>query len=210
MKIILLGAPGAGKGTHAEILTKTLGIPQISTGNILRAAIENKTAVGIMAKDYIENGKLVPDDIIFTLVEVHTSAPECENGYILDGVPRTLAQARALESHGINVDHVLYIDVDDQTVITRLSGRRICRRCGTPYHMTSKPPKQDGICDLCGGELITRSDDKYDIVAQRLRVYHEVTEPIIGFYEERGLLRRIPGGGTLAEVTDAITSALGA
>lgn len=209
MKLILLGAPGAGKGTQAEILSAKLGIPTISTGNMLRAAIQEGTPVGLEAKSYMDAGKLVPDDVIIRVVKERIGQPDCQNGFILDGVPRTIAQAEALEEHGIEFDHVISLEIDDDAIVKRMDGRRVCTQCGAPFHTESKPPKQEGVCDLCGGALMERDDDKPETVRDRLVVYHNETEPLKHFYEARGKLDMVPGDlGTIQDTTRAIKEAL--
>ncbi|MBQ7777625.1 MAG: adenylate kinase [Oscillibacter sp.] len=209
MKLILLGAPGAGKGTQAEILSGILNIPTISTGNILRAAIKNETAIGLKAKSYIEAGHLVPDEVIIGIVSERLTAPDCANGYILDGVPRTIAQAEALEKAGIVFDHVISLDVSDETIMERMAGRRVCEHCGASYHLVAVPPKQEGVCDSCGGKLIRRKDDDPEIVRSRLEVYHRETKPLIDFYASRNVLDTISNQITVAEYTAAILKAMG-
>ena len=209
MKLILLGAPGAGKGTQAERLCAILGIPTISTGNILRAAIKNKTPVGLQAKHYIEAGQLVPDQVIIDIVTERLAAPDCEKGYILDGVPRTIAQAEALEKAGIVFDDVISIEISDEAIMQRMSGRRVCEHCGASFHLVAVPPKQDGICDNCGGKLVQRKDDAPETVKTRLEVYHRETAPLIDFYKERGVLKRVETQPTVEENTKAMLRALG-
>lgn len=209
MKLILLGAPGAGKGTQAEILSKLLNIPTISTGNILRAAMKNGTPVGLRAKEYVESGKLVPDDVIIGIVNERLAEPDCANGYILDGMPRTIPQAEALEKSGVVIDRAVEIAVSDDAILARLSGRRVCIKCGAPYHIVSCPPPADNICPKCGGEIITRKDDLPETIKSRLEVYHSQTEPIKGFYEERGKLTVVPGEGGIENTSRAILEALG-
>lgn len=209
MKLILLGAPGAGKGTQAEILCRELSIPTISTGNILRAAIKNGTPTGLKAKSYMDAGQLVPDDVIIGIVTERLAEDDCKNGYILDGVPRTIAQAEALEEAGVLFDAVISLEVSDEAIVKRMDGRRVCTHCGTPFHVETKPPKAEGVCDACGGALIERDDDKPETVRARLTVYHEETEPLKHFYEKRGKLRTVPGDlGTIEETTKAIERAL--
>ena len=181
MKLILLGAPGAGKGTQAEILCRELSIPTISTGNILRAAIKNGTPTGLKAKSYMDAGQLVPDDVIIGIVTERLTEDDCKNGYILDGVPRTIAQAAALEKAGITFDDVISIEISDETIMERMSGRRVCESCGASYHMVAVPPKQEGVCDKCGGRLVQRKDDAPETVKARLEVYHKETEPLKDF-----------------------------
>ena len=209
MKLILLGAPGAGKGTQADILSQRLNIPTISTGNILRAAVKNGTPVGLKAKEYMDAGKLVPDEVIIGIVVERLAEPDCANGYILDGVPRTIAQAEALEEKGIHFDTVLSIEISDEEIVERMGGRRACTACGATYHVVSAPPKAEGKCDKCGADLVLRDDDKPETVRARLTVYHEETEPLKHFYEKRGKLRTVPGDlGTIEETTKAIERAL--
>ena len=209
MKLILLGAPGAGKGTQSEILSKELGIPTISTGNILRAAIKDGTPVGLVAKSYMDDGKLVPDEIIIEIIHERVAAEDCANGYILDGVPRTIAQADALESAGIVFDHVVSLEVSDEVIMERMSGRRVCEACGASYHVVAIPPKTEGVCDSCGGKLIRRKDDEPETVRARLEVYHKKTEPLKAFYAERGLLRSVDNQPSVEAVSEAILSVLG-
>ena len=209
MKLILLGAPGAGKGTQAETISKELGIPTISTGNILREAIQNQTPIGLEAKRFMDNGQLVPDDVIIGIVRERVARDDCANGYILDGVPRTIAQAEALERFGVDIDNVVSIEIEDAVIEARMSGRRVCSRCGASYHVTAHPPKTEGVCDSCGGELIIRRDDKPETVRERLWVYHQLTEPLKGFYETRGKLKIVEGNRPIGEVHDAILTALG-
>ena len=209
MKLILLGAPGAGKGTQAERLCAILGIPTISTGNILRAAIKNETPVGLQAKHYIEAGQLVPDQVIIDIVTECLAAPDCEKGYILDGVPRTIAQAEALEKAGIVFDDVISIEISDEAIMQRMSGRRVCEHCGASFHLVAVPPKQEGICDNCGGKLVQRKDDAPETVKTRLEVYHRETAPLIDFYKERGVLKRVETQPTVEENTKAMLRALG-
>jgi len=209
MKLILLGAPGAGKGTQAETISKELGIPAISTGNVLREAIRNKTSIGLEAKRFMDNGQLVPDDVVIGIVEERVARDDCKNGYILDGVPRTIAQAEALERFGVGIDNVVSIEIEDAVIEGRMSGRRVCSRCGASYHITENPPKTEGVCDECGGELIVRVDDKPETVRERLTVYHRVTEPLKDFYEARGKLRVVDGNQHIDSVHRAILAALG-
>ena len=209
MKIILLGAPGAGKGTQAEIISKKLGIPTISTGNILRAAVKAGTPIGLKAKSYMDAGKLVPDEVIIGIIQERLAEADCAGGFILDGVPRTIAQAEALEAHGIQFDHVISLEISDEAIVKRMDGRRVCTQCGTPFHVESKPPKTAGVCDLCGGELVERDDDKPETVRARLVVYHDETEPLKQFYQERGKLNVVPGNmGTIEDTTRAIKQVL--
>ncbi len=209
MKLILLGAPGAGKGTQAEILCKELNIPTISTGNILRAAIKDGTPTGLKAKSFMDAGQLVPDEVIIGIITERLAQDDCRNGFILDGVPRTIAQAEALEKAGIQFDHVISIEISDETIVERMAGRRVCEHCGATYHLVAVPPKTPGVCDKCGGKLIQRHDDEPETVLARLEVYHKETEPLKGFYAERGLLRSVENQPTLAETSQAILRALG-
>ena len=209
MKLILLGAPGAGKGTQADILCKELDIPTISTGNILRAAIKNGTPTGMKAKAYMDAGKLVPDDVIIGIITERVAEEDCKNGYILDGVPRTIAQAEALEKAGIVFDDVVSIEISDEVIMERMSGRRVCEHCGASYHLVAVPPKQEGICDKCGGKLVQRKDDAPETVKARLEVYHKETEPLKDFYAKRGLLKSVENQPTVAATSQAILHALG-
>ena len=190
LKLILLGAPGAGKGTQAERLSRILSIPTISTGNILRAAIRNGTATGLKAKAYMDAGQLVPDEVIIGIVTERLEKSDCIDGYILDGVPRTIAQAEALEAAGVRFDAVVSLEISDEAIMKRVSGRRVCENCGSSYHLVAAPPKHYGVCDSCGGTLISRKDDAPETVKARLEVYHRETEPLIAFYEQRGILKR--------------------
>lgn len=209
MKLILLGAPGAGKGTQAEILSKKLGIPTISTGNILRAAIKNGTPVGLKAKAYVESGALVPDDVIIGIMAERLAEGDCAKGYILDGMPRTIPQAEALEAAGVGIDCALSIEIADETIIERMSGRRTCTSCGATYHVVSAPPKTEGVCDNCGAELSIRKDDAPETVKSRLEVYHKETEPLKAFYEARGKLKSVENQPTIEATTAEIEKALG-
>ena len=209
MKLILLGAPGAGKGTQAEILCKELNIPTISTGNILRAAIKEGTPTGLEAERYMKAGKLVPDDVIIEIITERVAADDCANGYILDGVPRTIAQAEAMETAGIVFDDVISIEISDETIMERMTGRRVCEHCGATYHLVAVPPKTPGVCDKCGGKLIQRHDDEPETVKARLEVYHKETEPLKDFYAERGLLKSVENQPTVAETSQAILHVLG-
>ena len=209
MKLILLGAPGAGKGTQADILCKELNIPTISTGNILRAAIKNGTPTGMKAKAYMDEGKLVPDEVIIGIITERVAEEDCKNGYILDGVPRTIAQAEALEKAGIVFDDVVSIEISDEVIMERMSGRRVCEHCGASYHLVAVPPKREGICDKCGGKLVQRKDDAPETVKARLEVYHKETEPLKAFYAQRGLLKSVENQATVAETSQVILRALG-
>ena len=209
MKLILLGAPGAGKGTQADIIKKTLGIPTISTGNILRAAVKNGTPTGLKAKAFMDAGKLVPDDVIIGIISERLQEPDCANGYILDGVPRTIAQAEALEQAGIRFDAVVAIEIPDERIVERMGGRRVCESCGASYHIVNIPPKKEGVCDVCGGALKQRKDDDPETVKDRLAVYHKETEPLKDFYEARGILKTVDDQPTVAGTTQLILRALG-
>ena len=208
MKLILLGAPGAGKGTQAEILSREYQIPSISTGNILRAAMKNGTPVGLKAKAYVEAGQLVPDEVIIGIIEERLAQPDCANGYILDGVPRTIPQAEAMEEKGIDIDWAVSIEVEDQVIVDRMSGRRTCANCSQTFHIVSNPPKQEGICDFCGGELGIRKDDAPETVLDRLQVYHRETEPLKAFYAARGKLKTVENQSGIEATTKAIRAAL--
>lgn len=208
MNLIFLGAPGAGKGTQAEIVSRRLSVPIISTGNILREAIKAGTELGLKAKSFIDAGDLVPDDIIIGIVSERLAQPDCAAGFILDGVPRTLPQAEALASLGIAIDFVIEIDVPDDEIVRRLGGRRVCSECGTPFHTEAKPPVNEGVCDVCGGSLVERADDAPETVKNRLSVYHRMTEPLIDYYERLGKLRRIKGAGDVREITRSVLAAI--
>ncbi len=209
MKLILLGAPGAGKGTQAEILSAKLGIPTISTGNILRAAVKAGTPIGLEAKSYMDAGKLVPDSVIIGIVAQRLEEPDCAKGFILDGVPRTLPQAEALDAAGVTFDKVLSIEISDREIEERMSGRRVCQSCGAPYHVKAKPPKREGVCDACGGALVQRADDAPETVRHRLEVYHAETEPLKGYYAEKGLLAPVANQDTIEGTTRVMLEALG-
>lgn len=208
MKLILLGAPGAGKGTQAEILSKELSIPTISTGNILRAAIKNGTEVGLKAKSFIDSGKLVPDDVIIDIIRERLASDDCANGYILDGVPRTIPQAETMEKIGIEIDCALSIEVEDDVIVRRMSGRRTCKACSQTFHVESNPPKVEGVCDFCGGELGIRKDDAPETVLNRLKTYHDETEPLKEFYAKRGKLRMVENQKDIPSTTAEIRKAL--
>ena len=208
MKMTLLGAPGAGKGTQAEVLSKKLGIPTISTGNILRAAIREGTAVGLKAKALIDAGKLVDDETIMGIVSERLAKDDCKNGYILDGVPRTIPQAEAMEQMGIAIDAALSIEIADETIVERMSGRRTCRNCSQTFHVVFNPPKTEGVCDFCGGELTIRKDDAPETVKARLDTFHRETEPLKAFYAQRGKLVCVDNQPSIEETTAAIRRAL--
>ncbi|WP_025324268.1 adenylate kinase [Deferrisoma camini] len=213
MRLILLGPPGAGKGTQAKRLIERYGIPQISTGDILRAAVRDGTDLGKKAKQYMDAGKLVPDEVVIGIIEERLQEADCANGFILDGFPRTVAQAdalnRVLANLGQAIDHVVSIEVPDEELVERLTGRRTCRGCGAMYHVKFSPPKAQGVCDKCGGELYQRDDDREETIRARLKVYHEQTAPLVEYYEKAGLLRRIPGQGSVDEIYARIEGVLG-
>lgn len=209
MKLILLGAPGAGKGTQAEIIASKLGIPTISTGNILREAIKNGTPTGLKAKSFMDEGKLVPDDVIIGILRERLSMADCAKGYILDGVPRTVPQAEALMEQGVELDRVVSIEIADEVIEGRMTGRRVCGSCGASYHIVANPPKTEGICNACGSELVIRKDDTPETVRQRLVVYHAQTEALKGFYEKLGKLRLVNGDQPIEDATRDILAAIG-
>jgi adenylate kinase len=209
MKLILLGAPGVGKGTQADILTRELNIPSISTGNMLRAAMKHQTPLGEKVREYMDTGKLVSDEIVIELLSNRIQDPDCANGFILDGVPRTIGQAEALEQAGIRFDAAVVLENDDEVIIERIGGRRVCEVCGASYHLKHSPAKVDGVCDKCGGKLVQRKDDAPETVKNRLEVYHTTTEPLKGFYEARGILRTVYDQPTIAETTRELMAALG-
>ena len=209
MNLILLGAPGAGKGTQAELLVQKLGIPAISTGNMLREAMANGTELGKKAKQYMDEGSLVPDELILGIVADRVTEPDCQNGFILDGVPRTLAQAEALEAKGVRIDYVVSIEVDDSEIEGRMTGRRVCGKCGASYHVVANPSKTEGICDSCGGgELIIRKEDKPETVRHRLEVYHATTEVLKKFYGELGRLVLVNGSQSIEGANEDILKAI--
>ncbi len=209
MRLILMGPPGAGKGTQGEILEKKLGVNTISTGLMLRTAIKEQTEVGKMAEQYINDGKLVPDEVIVAIVKERLAQADCEKGFILDGFPRTTAQAEALDAAGVEIDKVLLLEVEDDVIVERLSSRRECSKCGTPYNIISKKPAKEGICDNCGGSLITRDDDNPETIQKRLNIYHDQTEPIKHFYMDKGLLVTASGEERLEDTTKNVARALG-
>ena len=210
MNLILLGAPGAGKGTQAELLVSKLSIPAISTGNMLREAIANGTDLGKKAKQYMDEGNLVPDELILGIVADRVSQDDCANGFILDGVPRTLAQAEALEAKGVRIDHVVSIEVDDSEIEGRMTGRRVCGKCGASYHIVANPPKMENVCDSCGSELVIRKDDAPETVRKRLQVYHATTEVLKDFYAKLGRLRLVNGRQSIEGANEDILKAIGA
>ena len=208
MKLILLGAPGAGKGTQAEVISDKLSIPAVSTGNIIREALANGTEMGLKTKSYIDAGKLVPDDVVIGIIKERLAKDDCANGFILDGFPRTIPQAEALDTMGVIIDRVISIEVADEDIARRMSGRRVCKGCGSSYHLEYKKPAVEGICNACGGELIQRKDDHPDTVLDRLKVYHEQTEPLKGYYEKKGILRIVEGQEEVADTTALTLKAL--
>ena len=214
MKIIMLGAPGAGKGTQAKKIAAKYGIPHISTGDIFRANIKNGTELGKKAKTYMDQGLLVPDELVVDLVVDRVNQDDCTNGYVLDGIPRTIPQAEALtealEKMGQKVDFAIDVNVPDENIVKRMGGRRACVTCGATYHMVYAPTKKEGICDTCGGELILRDDDKPETVQKRLNVYHDQTQPLIDYYTSQGILRTVDGTVDIDDVFRAITEFLGA
>jgi len=209
MRLILLGPPGAGKGTQAEVLVEKLNVPQISTGDILRAAVKNGTPVGLEAKAYMDAGDLVPDDVIIGVVKERLTADDCKNGYIFDGMPRTIAQAEALDAQGVVIEAVLSIGVPDEVIVKRLSGRRTCPTCGMIFHIETKKPKVEGICDACGATLIIRKDDEPETILNRLQTYHKETEPLVNYYKAQGKLKEAGGEMGIAEQTAEVFKVLG-
>lgn len=210
MNLILLGAPGAGKGTQAEVISAKLGIPQISTGNILREAVKNGTECGLKAKSYMESGALVPDEVVIGILKDRIAEDDCKNGFILDGFPRTVPQAEALEAMGVNIDKVLSIDVPDADIQARISGRRVCEKCGASYHVDFKPTKAEGICDKCGGKAVQRKDDAPETVIERLKTYHVQTAPLADFYAAKGKLTRVKGLDGVEATSKVVLEALNA
>ena len=209
MNLILLGAPGAGKGTQAELLMQHLGIPSISTGNMLREAMANGSDLGKQVKQCMEEGKLVSDDLVLSLVAERTAQPDCKNGFILDGVPRTLSQAEALDAKGVRIDHVISIEIDDAVIEGRMTGRRVCAKCGATYHITVNPPKQEGICDHCGEPVMVRKDDAVETVRNRLKIYHEATEVLKDYYARQNKLLLVEGNQSIEGAYYDILRALG-
>jgi adenylate kinase len=208
MKIIFLGAPGAGKGTQAAVICEHLNIPTISTGNIIREALRTGTEMGLKAKAFIEAGKLVPDEVVIGIIEERLQKDDCKSGFILDGFPRTIPQAEALDKMGVVIDKVIDIEVPDEVIVTRLSGRRVCEKCGRPYHLVDLKPQVEGVCDDCTGALIQRKDDHIDTVKARLEIYHAETEPLIEYYSAQGKLVEIDGQMSVADTTAATIKAL--
>ena len=209
MNMILLGAPGAGKGTQAELLCEKLGIPTISTGNMLREAMANGSELGKKVKKFMDEGSLVPDEIIMDLMADRVSEPDCKNGFILDGVPRTLAQAQAMDAKGVRIDHVISLEVSDEAITGRMSGRRVCTHCGATYHIVNNPPKAEGVCDLCGEKVAIRKDDEPETVKHRLQVYHETTEVLKTFYARKKKLRMVYGNQPISETHSDILESIG-
>ena len=209
MKLILLGAPGAGKGTQAEKICEKLSIPTISTGNIIRAALKNGTEMGKKAQKFIDAGQLVPDDVVIGIIKERLFEDDCKAGFILDGFPRTIPQAEALDEMGIEIDCVLSIEVPDEKIVTRMSGRRVCPSCGASYHVEYKKPEKEGICNACGAELVIRKDDEPATVLDRLHVYHEQTEPLKDYYAKTGKLRTVIGQEEVADTTKLTFETLG-
>lgn len=208
MKLILLGAPGAGKGTQAEIISERLSVPTISTGNIIRAALKAQTEMGIKAKEFIDKGLLVPDDVVIGIVRDRLKENDCKNGFILDGFPRTVPQAQALDDMGIEIDKVIDIQVPDEKIVQRLSGRRVCSGCGASYHLLYKKPEKDGVCNLCGAQLVQRTDDREETVLERLKVYHEQTEPLVDYYRKKNKLVVVEGQEEVSDTTALTLKAL--
>lgn len=213
MKIIMLGAPGAGKGTQAKMLAEKYKIPHISTGDIFRANIKNQTELGMEAKQYMDKGLLVPDELTVKILLDRVANDDCKNGYVLDGFPRTIPQAEVLDKAvaelNETIDYAINVDVKDENIVKRMSGRRACLKCGATYHIEHIPPKQEGICDKCGSELVLRDDDKPETVQKRLNVYHEQTQPLIDYYGKKGILKEVDGSQDMMDVFKAITSILG-
>lgn len=213
MKIIMLGAPGAGKGTQAKMIADKYSLPHISTGDIFRANIKNGTELGMEAKRYMDEGKLVPDELTVKILLDRVAKEDCKNGYVLDGFPRTIPQAevleKALNEQGESIDWAIDVDVPDENIVNRMSGRRACINCGATYHLVHIPPKQEGICDKCGSELILRDDDKPETVLNRLKVYHDQTQPLIDFYSSRNVLKTVDGTQDMEDVFASIVAILG-
>lgn len=208
MNLILLGAPGAGKGTQAEVISEKCGIPAVSTGNVMREAVKNGTAVGLKAKSYMDKGALVPDDVVISIIKERLAGDDCKKGFILDGFPRTVPQAEALDKMGVCIDKVIEIHVSDERIVRRMSGRRVCEKCGASYHTEYKPSKDGATCDLCGGKLVQRADDKPETVLDRLNVYHKQTEPLKDYYAAQSKLRVVEGQVAVADTTALTLKAL--
>ncbi|MCR5232956.1 MAG: adenylate kinase [Lachnospiraceae bacterium] len=213
MKIIMLGAPGAGKGTQAKMIAEKYSIPHVSTGDIFRANIKEQTELGMEAKKYMDQGLLVPDELTVKILLDRVAKDDCKNGYVLDGFPRTIPQAEVLDKAvselNESIDFAINVDVKDENIIKRMSGRRACLKCGATYHIEHIPPKKEGICDKCGSELVLRDDDKPETVEKRLKVYHEQTQPLIDYYNKKGILREVDGSQDMKDVFNAIVSILG-
>ena len=208
MKLILMGAPGAGKGTQSTKISEKWNIPAVSTGDMLRAAVKEGTEMGLSAKAYMDAGKLVPDEVVIGIIRDYLSSDKCKNGFILDGFPRSIPQAEALDAMGVEIDAVLSIEVADEKIIERMSGRRICAACGASYHVVYNPPKQADVCDACGGKLYIRDDDAAETVIKRLGTYHEITEPLKGYYEKKGILLCVEGQEKVEDTTACVFAAL--
>ena len=208
MNLILLGAPGAGKGTQAEVICEHLHIPAVSTGNMIREALKNGTEMGLRAKSYMEEGKLVPDEVVSGIIKARLQQDDCKGGFILDGFPRTIPQAEALDKMGIVIDKVIDIEVPDEKIVERMSGRRVCESCGASYHLLYKKPEKEGVCGKCGGALVQRKDDHPDTVKERLKVYHEQTEPLKAYYEKQGKLAVVEGQEDVADTSRLTLEAL--
>ena len=208
MNIILLGAPGAGKGTQAEVICDRLNIPTISTGNIIREALKNGTEMGLKAKSFMDAGQLVPDEVVIGIIKERLAKDDCNNGFILDGFPRTIPQAEALDTMGIEINKVIDIEVTDEAIVKRMSGRRVCEKCGASYHLEYKLPSKEGVCDRCAGALVQRKDDHPDTVKARLEIYHKETEPLKDYYEKQGKLSIVEGQDTVEQTTALILKAI--
>lgn len=208
MNMIFLGAPGAGKGTQAEVVCKELNIPAISTGNMLREAVKNGTTAGLAAKEYMDRGDLVPDEVVIGILKDRIAMDDAKNGFILDGFPRTVPQAEALEKMGVRIDKVIEIEVPDEAITKRMSGRRVCEGCGNSYHIEFKPPKVEGICDACGAKVVQRADDKPETVKARLVTYHEKTAPLKDFYKSKGKLVTVQGQDAIEDTTKLTLAAI--
>lgn len=209
MKLILLGAPGAGKGTQAEVICEHLNIPAISTGNIIREALKNGTELGLKAKSYMDSGALVPDEVVIAIIKERLAKDDCKNGFILDGFPRTVPQAEALDNMGIALDRVISIEVPDEVIEERMTGRRVCASCGASYHVTANPSSDGKSCDNCKTELTVRKDDAPDVVKSRLATYHEKTEPLKEYYSKKGILRTVDGNGSVEQTSLRTIEAVG-